>query len=150
MQVILGMALVHHCREMGNVNMGANQIATIERNLNEICKDSHDGNEPPLACCTFETTSAQGAPVWIQAMPGTVNMSYGLSADPTELLRNQGVRGPADLYIVDWEAGEYATFGFEGVSTRDQAFFVDQLFVKVLGCDDETYQLTAKTESLDE
>jgi hypothetical protein len=50
---------------------------------------------------------------------------------------------------VEWAAGEYATFGFGDIAPRDQAFFVAQLFVKVLGCDDESYKFKALIEPLE-
>ena len=90
-----------------------------------------------------------GSELWLQVMPGTVNMAYPFTEEPLELLRRRGVRGPAGLYLVEWVAGEYATFGFGDVSPRDHAFFVDQLFVKVLGCDDASYTVKTTIELLE-
>ena len=81
-------------------------------------------------------------------MPGTINMAYPFTDEPLELLSRRGVRSPSDIYTVEWAAGEYATFGFGDISPRDHAFFVDQLFVKVLGCDDASYKFKALIEPL--
>ena len=129
--------------------MGAKQIAEMEPSLREVYKGVSGPDDPPPACCTFETVNSAGAEVWIQAMAGTVNMGYPFTEEPLEMLRGRGVRGPAGLYLVEWAAGEYATFGFDNISPRDHAFFVDQLFVKVLGCDDESYALKASLEVLE-
>jgi hypothetical protein len=129
--------------------MGAHQIARMEPSISEVYKGVSGPDDPPTACCTLEATNISGSAVWIQAMPGTVNMSYPFAEEPLGLLRRRGVRGPSDLYLVEWAAGEYATFGFGDTSARDHAFFVDQLLVKMLGCDDESYEVKASIEPLD-
>jgi hypothetical protein len=129
--------------------MGANQIAEMWPSLNEVYKGITGPDDPPTACCTLEAVTLSGSEVWIQAMPGTVNMAYPLTEEPLELLRRRGVRSPADIYLVEWSAGEYATFGFGNIPPRDHATFVDQLFVKVLGCDDASYEPRAQIEPLE-
>ena len=129
--------------------MGARQIAEMERGLSEIYKGVSGPDDPPTACCTLEATARSGAAVWIQALPGNVNMGYPLADEPLNLLGRRGVRGPSDIYLVEWAAGEYATFGFGDTSPRDHASFVDQLFVKVLGCDDEGYEPSVSVEPLE-
>jgi hypothetical protein len=76
-------------------------------------------------------------------------MFYPITEEPLELLRLRGVRGPQNLYLVEWAAGEYAAFGFSDLSARDHAVFIDQLFVKILGCDDGSYGLKITIESFD-
>jgi len=129
--------------------MGANQIARMGPSLGEVYKGISGSDDPPTSCCTLETTTLSGSEVWIQVMPGTVNMVYPFAEEPLELLRRQGVRSPPDIYLVEWAAGEYATFGFGDIPPRDHAFFVDQLFVKVLGCDDASYVLRMSIEPLE-
>ena len=128
--------------------MGARQIAEMEPGLGEIYKGVSGPDDPPAACCTLESVSSSGAAVWIQALPGNVNMGYPFAEEPLGLLRGRGVRAPSDIYLVEWAAGEYATFGFDNIAPRDHATFVDQLFVKVLGCDDEGYETRASIEPL--
>ena len=128
--------------------MGARQIAEMEPGLSEIYKGVSGPDDSPTALCTLESATPSGAAVWIQALPGNVNMAYPLTDEPLELLRRRGVRGPSDIYLVEWAAGEYAAFGFGDTSPRDHASFVDQLFVKVLGCDDEGYELKVSIEPL--
>jgi hypothetical protein len=129
--------------------MGANQIAEMEPSLSEVYKDISSLDDPPTSCCTLEATTLSGSQVWIQVMPGTVNMAYPFMDEPLELLLRQGIRSPSDIYLVEWAAGEYATFGFGNISARDHAFFVDQLFVEVLGCDDGSYKFKALIEPLE-
>ena len=128
--------------------MGARQIAEMEPGLSEVYKGVSGPEDPPAACCTLESVALSGAAVWIQALPGNVNMGYPFADEPLELLRRRGVRGPSDIYLVEWAAGEYATLGFGDIPARDHAFFADQLFVKVLGCDDEGYKLKVSVEPL--
>lgn len=129
--------------------MGANQIAEMEPSLTEVYKDISGPDDPPTSCCTLEAQTLSGSEVWIQVMPGTVNMAYPFAEEPLGLLRRQGVRGPAGLYLVEWEPGVYATFGFGEITPRDHAHFVDQLFVSVLGCDDAGYELKTSIEPLE-
>lgn len=129
--------------------MGANQIAEMEPSLSEVYKGMSSPDDPPTSCCTLEAMTLLGSAVWIQVMPGTVNMAYPFTEEPLDLVRRQGVRSPSDIYLVEWAAGEYATFGFGDISPRDHASFVDQLFVKVLGCDDANYQLKTSIEQLE-
>ena len=129
--------------------MGANQIAEMEPSLREVYKGISGPDDPPTACCTLEAVNLSGSEVWLQVMPGTVNMAYPFTEEPVELLRSRGVRSPAGFYLVEWAAGEYVTFGFDDIPPRDHAFFVDQLFVKVLGCDDAGYEIKAAIEPMD-
>ena len=129
--------------------MGAHQIAEMEPSLREVYKGVSRPDDPPTSCCTLEALTLSGSEVWIQVMPGTVNMAYPFTEEPLELLRRRGVRSPQDIYLVEWAAGEYATFGFGDIPARDHAFFVDQLFVKILGCDDASYKLKTSIESLE-
>jgi hypothetical protein len=128
--------------------MGANQIAEMEPSVSEVYKGVSGPDDPPTSCCTLEAMTLSGSQVWIQVMPGTVNMACPFTEEPLELLRRRSVRSPSDIYLVEWAAGEYATFGFGDISARDHAFFVDQLFVKVLGCDDTSYTLKTSIEPL--
>src|SRR4051794_31251345 len=130
--------------------MSTIQIFAMEPSIARV----HDGvtgpDDAPKISCTFEATSADGLNVWIQALPGTVNMQYPHDADPVKFLPAKGVRAPEDLYLVEWKAGEYATFGFDSLDARNFAFFVDQLFVRILSCDDDTYEPRPSFESLEE
>jgi hypothetical protein len=128
--------------------VGTRQIAEMLPGVSEVYKGVSGPDDPPTACCTLEATNLSGSEVWIQVMPGTVNMAYPLTEEPLELLGRRGVRGPAGMYLVEWKAGEYATLGFDDIAPRDHATFVDQLFVKVLGCDDEGYETKASIEPL--
>jgi hypothetical protein len=129
--------------------MGANQIARMGPCLRAVYEGISGPDDAPTSCCTLDAINSSNTRVWIQAMPGTVNMAYPFTDEPLELLRSRGVRSPPDLYLVEWVAEEYATFGFNDVSARDHASFIDHLFVKILGCDDESYSLTTAIESLE-
>jgi hypothetical protein len=129
--------------------MGNKQIDEIEPSVAKVYKGIKSSDDPPTACCTLESITPSGSEVWIQVMPGTVNMGYPFDSDPLEMLRNQCVDTPSDLYLVEWSANEYATFGFKNIAAIDHAALVDQLFVRVLGCDDEQYALNVSIEPLD-
>lgn len=129
--------------------MGANQIAKMEPCLLAVYEGISSPDDPPTSCCTLDAINFSDTTVWIQAIPGTVNMAYPFTDEPLELMRSRGVRSPPDLYLVEWVAKEYATFGFTDVSARDHASFIDQLFVKILGCNDESYSLKTSIESLE-
>ncbi|HEY5883808.1 MAG TPA: hypothetical protein VIT88_03935 [Pyrinomonadaceae bacterium] len=105
-------------------------------------------DDAPSSLCTLESMNTTGVPVWIQVLPGNVNMAYPFTEEPLGLLRQRGLRCPQDLYLVEWIAGEYASFGFSDIPARDHASFVDQLFVKILRCDDENYSFKATIEPL--
>ena len=130
--------------------MGAAQIAEMARSIAKVYEGVTTADDAPTSFCTLEATTSSGQEVWIQALPGNVNVAYPFTQEPMELLRHKGVRSPPDLYLVEWAAGEYATFGFSDIPARDHASFVDQLFVKILGCDDETYGLKTTIESISE
>ena len=129
--------------------MGDTQVAAMEPAVAGVYEGITKPDDPPASCCTIESQSASGSKVWIQVMPGTVNMGYPFETEPLETLRNQCVDTPPGMYLTEWNANEYATFGFENVAPHDHAVFVDQLFVRVLGCDDATYTLEISVEALD-
>ena len=129
--------------------MGADQIAQMARSIAKVYEGVTTPDDASSRLCTFESTTPSGSQVWIQVLPGNVNMSYPFTEEPSELLSQRGVRSPPDLYLVEWVAREYAAFGFRDVPARDHADFVDQLFVKILGCDDAHYSLATILESLD-
>ena len=129
--------------------MGADQIAQMARSIAKVYEGVTTPDGAPAFLCSFESTTSSGSAVWIQVLPGNVNMSYPFTEDPLEMLRQRGVRSPPDLYLVEWVAGEYAALGFSDVPARGHAAFVDQLFVKILGCDDCSYSLTTTIEPAD-
>ena len=129
--------------------MGAEQIAQMARSIAKVYEGVTTADDAPTLLCTFESTTSSGSMVWIQVLPGNVNMAYPFSEEPLELLREKGVRSPPDLYVVEWVAGEYVAFGFSDIPVRDHAAFVDQLFVKILGCEDSSYSFKTTMESVD-
>lgn len=129
--------------------MGAGQMEAIERGIADAYKGISDPLDPPGVCCTFETRNTADEEVWIQVIAGSVNMMYPFDDEPFERLRTTGVRRPQNLDMIDWVANSYATFDVDDVSVRDQAFLVDQLFTKVLGCDDGSYEVAASFEDLE-
>lgn len=129
--------------------MGARQINEMMPAMGRVYEGVKGPDDPPTACCTLEATTPSGEAVWIQAMAGTVNMGYPFAEEPLAMLRSRGVRVPADTYLVEWAAGQYATFGFGNLTPSDHASLVDRLFVKVFGCDDEGYELTTLIEPLE-
>ena len=128
--------------------MGADQIAQMARSIAKVYEGVTTPDDAPALLCTFESTTTSGSQVWIQMLPGNVNMAYPFTEEPLAFLGQRGVRSPPDLYLVEWVAGEYAALGFRDVPARDHAAFVNQLFVKILACDDLGYSLMTTIESV--
>ena len=128
--------------------MGADQVVELSSSIAKVYEGVESPDDAPASLCTLESTTKGGDPVWIQVLPGNVNMSYPFTDHPLDFLRLNGVRGPQDLYLIEWAAGDYASFGFSNLPARDHASFVDQLFVKILGCEDGSYRVKTTIESL--
>ena len=95
--------------------VGANQIAKMALSLRAVYEGIAGADDAPTSCCTLETMTPSGSEVWIEALPGTVNMAYPFDEEPLELMSREGVRSPPGLYPVEWAAGEYATLGFSDI-----------------------------------
>ena len=129
--------------------MGTRQIDTIETGIRTANKGITSPDDKPKLCCTLETKNSLGNDVWIQVFAGTVNSMYPFGDEPMQRLRSIGVNAPSGIILIEWEASSFATFGVESVSTRDQAAFVDQLFVRLLGCIEGAYDLDSTIEDLE-
>jgi len=130
--------------------MNTRQLETIERGIIAGYKGVTKPEDSPKFLCTVEARSASGDEVWIQVFAGVVNMQYPYSDDPIQKINACGVISPSDLVLDEWEANVSATFMLEGVSMKDQAIFVDQLFTKVLGCLNGLYEPTTTIEEFEE
>ena|SRR5215813_3545809 len=128
--------------------MGDTQRQIIKRSAIEAGACPSDGDAEPTHCCTLEAENTLGAPVWIQLLAGSVNMHYPFADDPVERLRVCGMRMPVGLELLEWTASSFATFSITSTSADEMAFFVDQLFTQVLGCDDAAYEPRAVIEAL--
>ena len=58
-------------------------------------------------------------------------------------------RHASGLYLIDWNANEFAQFGFDNVSPHDHACLTDELFAGVLGCDEAAYELDTAIEEME-
>lgn len=130
--------------------MGERQTASIGQAIRTVYASVRANDEATGMCCTFETRAASGDDRWIQVLRGNVNAQYLYQDEPVARLAALGVRVPLGVSTIDWSAGMYATFDVTGLEERDVTFFVDQLFVKALGCDDDAYELTTNFEDLDD
>jgi hypothetical protein len=103
-------------------------------------------------CCTIEARNAAGEDVSIQVMQGSINISpYAHDDDPLERLESCGATDDLEddkLDVLEWEPGTYATIAIEGLAVADVAQLVDQVFTRLLGCDDASYAPSASTEDL--
>lgn len=103
-------------------------------------------------CCTIEARTAEGEDVSIQVMQETINiLPYAHDDGPLERLESCGATDDlADdkLDVLAWEPGTYATIAIEGLAVADVAQLVDQVFTRLLGCDDASYGPSASTEDL--
>ena len=99
------------------------------------------------AICTFTATDSAGEEVWVQLIEGgSLNTLYPLEDDPAKRLGQLGVFGTLKVSLIEWDAGNFATFDIEAIAAWDVAFVVDQLFVKLLKCDDAGYQPASSIE----
>ncbi len=129
--------------------MGERQAKIIEADIAEIFDEDSEGEN---LCCTIEAGTAGGEDVTVQVTSDSLNISpYLFSDDPLSRLEENGVLAGMsfELDVVDWEANVYAIVGIEGMEAEDVARLVDRIFVKLLGCDDESYAPIGSTEELD-
>jgi len=129
--------------------MGDTQRQIIKRGAIDAGACPSDDDAEPTHSCTLEAENKLGASVWIQVLAGSVNMHYPFTTDPIEQLRVCRVRAPIGLELLEWEAASFATFSISRISADDLAFFVDQLFTLVLGCDDAAYEPRVVIEELE-
>jgi len=118
--------------------MGADQIAAIRPAIAEV-EQAPSGEE---WCASFEVPNSAH---WVQVVPGTLNMSYPYADDPADRLQRIGI-APNTLHLVDWQPGKYATFTYAPLPNREIAKLVDRLFVTLLGCDGDTYEVGVALE----
>ena len=129
--------------------MGLQQAKTIEEAIAEIFDKE---NEETSLCCTIEAGTAGGEDVIIQVTSASLNIApYLFADDPRSRLEEAGVLDglSLELEVVDWQANVYAIIGIEGMEADDVARLTDRIFVRLLGCDDESYAPIASTEELD-
>jgi hypothetical protein len=116
-----------------------------------IARVFSDDNEGGL-CCTLETVNSQGQDVAIQVMQDAINISpYPFQEDPTIRLQTSGILerfSDGDIEVIEWNSERFATVGIDGLEIDDVADLVDQVFVKLLACDDRSYTINATTEDL--
>jgi hypothetical protein len=128
--------------------MGQKQRDAIAEAIEEVMADD---DEDSGLCCTIEATNAQGEPVSVQVMQGSLNITpYAHNDEPLARLQACGATEglDADLEVLDWDAGVFATVGIDGLDDEAVTQLIDQIFVHLLGCDDANYQITASTEDL--
>lgn len=129
--------------------MAQRQREAIAAAISEVMAS---GGEDSTLCCTIEARNAEGDDVSIQVMQDSINISpYAHDDDPLERLESCGATDDLEddkLDVLEWEPGTYATIGVEGLAVADVAQLVDQVFTRLLGCDDESYGPAATTEDL--
>jgi hypothetical protein len=129
--------------------MGQRQQEAIATAITELMTSGESGE---MLCCTLEAQSASGEAVAIQVMQDSVNITpYPHDDDPLNRLEQCGATegvDNVDLELVDWEAGKFATIGIDELEVADVARLVDQIFTRLLGCNDSTYFPTANVEDL--
>ena len=123
--------------------MSERQRAMIEPAVRDLLARGGDGD----AICTFTAANAAGEEVWVQLIEGgSLNTQYPADDEPLQRLGALGVFGTLRMSLIDWQAGDYATFDVQAIAARDIAFVIDQLFVKLLKCDDAGYQPASSFE----
>jgi hypothetical protein len=123
--------------------MGERQRLTMEPAVRDLLARS--GGD---AICTITATNAAGEEVWVQLIEGgSLNTLYPAEDEPATRLGALGVFGTLKVPLIEWDAGNFATFDVEGIAVWDVVFVVDQLFVKLLKCDDAGYEPASSLES---
>lgn len=116
--------------------MGDRQRLVIEPDARNVLGRTTTGD----TICTFTARNAAGEEVWVQLIDGgSLNTFYPFDDDPLKRLGALGVFGTLKVTMIEWEAGNYATFDVQGVAPGDVAFVIDQIFVRLLQCDDAGY-----------
>lgn len=124
--------------------MGERQRAMMYPAVSDLLARTGEGD----SICTVTATNAAGEEVWVQLIEGgSLNTQYPLGDEPGRLLAALGVFGTLKVPLIEWEAAGYATFDLEGITARDVVFVIDQLFVKLLQCDDAGYQPASSFEA---
>ena len=129
--------------------MGQTQRDAIAEAIDEVM--TADDDDAESLCCTIEATASGGETVTIQVMQDSLNISpYGFTDEPLSQLAACGATEGLDteLEVIDWNPGVYATLGIDGLEPEQVAQLVDQVFVQLLGCDEENYKISASTEDL--
>ena len=129
--------------------MAQSQRDAIAEAIDEVMSADEDDAEG--LCCTIEATNARGESVTIQVMQDSLNISpYPFTEEPLGQLAACGATEglEAELELVDWNPGVYATLGTDGLDAEQVAQLADQVFVQLLGCDEENYKISASTEDL--
>ena len=129
--------------------MGQRQQEAIATAITELMTSGESGE---MLCCTLEAQNAAGEDVAIQVMQDSVNITpYAHGDDPLDRLEQCGATEGVDdisLELVDWEAGKFATIGIDDLEVADVARLVDQIFTRLLGCNESTYIPAATVEDL--
>ncbi|WP_193215113.1 hypothetical protein [Luteolibacter marinus] len=112
--------------------MSADRIAELRPAIREAI----DG--APNTCVTFEIDGDSDK--WLQFVDHTINAAYPHIEDPSH--RIEAMSGVAIPRIVDWEAGEFATFELARVELTPLAKWIDEYFVSILGCDAGGYHFS--------
>ena len=123
--------------------MGERQRLIIEPAARDLLARTDDGD----SICTFAATNAAGEEVWIQLISGgSLNTQYPPTDEPVKRLGTLGVFGTLKVSLIEWEAGNFATFDVHGIASWDVAFAIDQLFVRLLQCNDAGYEPASSFE----
>jgi hypothetical protein len=123
--------------------MGERQRAMLYPAVSDLLARPGTGD----VICTITATNTAGEEVWVQLIEGgSLNTQYPLDEEPVKRLGALGVFGTLKMSLVEWDAGNYATFDVEGITARDVAFVIDQLFVRLLKCDDAGYEPASSLE----
>ena len=112
-------------------SMSTEHIRSIEPGVIEVY------GKPGSWCATYETDGGQK---WVEVTMGVVNLSYPFENSPEDRLCAAGVTADG-LKLLRWKAGVFATFQHGPLDGRTVAELVDRVFVAVLGCDDDAYEI---------
>ena len=123
--------------------MGERQRAMMYPVVHELLARPGAGD----VICTITANNAAAEEVWVQLVEGgSLNTQYPADEEPMNRVGALGVFGTLKVSLIEWEAGSYATFDLRGIASHDVAFVIDQLFVRLLQCDDAGYEPASSFE----
>lgn len=122
------------------MQMNTGSIASIEHCLEQALAAGPD------ACATMEVSGNSDR--WVQFTGHVVNAAYPHTEAPDRNAAVKPLLGDLAPTLVNWEAGQFATFEFATTDAAALARWIDGYFILVLGCRRDFYAVKARIEDL--
>ena len=120
--------------------MGADQIAEIQAAIAELEADERQNPDDAPRFFVVFSLAGRDSPwveIYVDDDETIANVWYTIDAEPLAHLTRRGVAPPPGARVVNRAKGVACTLAFDRCSSHDIAHFVDRLFLKVFGCDED-------------